>query len=550
MVESISPRPASRPPTYSGETSIRSTLEHLEAHLERQRDREPNHPSEVTTPALTPPPLPQAHAPPRGIPDLCKTLHDYEIVIQKSQWDHFMKVFCDEVHNLYPLLNLRDLWEQYALFWWDHITSPSASRQLNRESRVSVSQILICLAIGRCTASPRIPGQGGRHSAGWSFYGAALELFGDFLDCFEECSNQLILLQTLSLMVIYLFRLDIVSKAEKVLALAISHAYHLGLHRSQAEIHRIGPSETEMFRRVWWCLYVLDRRLAIEGGHPFLISDLDINTPLPRIPDAVCGGVPGPESTRPASSSQPEVSSDLTPIPYIIAMAEYSRVVGKVWEAVYSAGTATNPNPSLCDHLEDLILGVQKQIPPMFRYHPEAGPSAQPVTAPWPLAKQQSLMQIRWLSLRVLIRKPMLQNSMSATSSELSTFENEAISLRIMKNVIEESVRLPAEQAVFTFPFFHDLLRAVLISLGLLIKEPAFRDQYRAVVFRGVRFLEAYCQKTWVSGKLIRIVAKLSQIVFRLFGATDHREKGVVEDFDWLYALFSDYLDPALIVFH
>jgi hypothetical protein len=35
--------------------------------------------------------------------------------------------------------------------------------------------------------------------------------------------------------------------------------------------------------------------------------------------------------------------------------------------------------------------------------------------------------------------------------------------------------------------------------------------------------LEAYCQKTWVSGKLIRTVAKLNQITSRVFGASDDR---------------------------
>ncbi|KAL4862667.1 hypothetical protein BDV12DRAFT_39733 [Aspergillus spectabilis] len=381
---STSSRAASRPPTYSGDTSIQSTLEQVEAHLERQPYIEPNQQSEVATPALTPSPLFKTDAPPRGTSNLCKTLHHYDIVINKSQWDHFMNIFCDEVHTLYPFLNLRALWEQYDLFWKDHIRSPSASRQFNRECRVSLSQILICLAIGRCTASPRVAGQRGRHSAGWSFYSAALELFGDLLDCFEECSNQVLLLQTLSLMVIYLFRLDVVSKAEKVLALAISHAYHLGLHRSQAGSHSMGPSGTEMSHRVWWCLYILDRRLAIEGGHPFLISDVDVNTPFPRISDQVFA--------RP--SSQPDGSLDPTPIPYLIAMAEYSKVLGKVWEAVYSAGTGINLNPSLCEHLEHLLFCVQKQIPPIFRYYPDAEPNPQPPTAPWWLTKQQALMRI------------------------------------------------------------------------------------------------------------------------------------------------------------
>jgi hypothetical protein len=201
IVESRSSRPASRPPTYSGETSISSNLAQVEAYLEEQPYTAPDQPYEMATPALTPAPPITAPAPPRGVSTLCKALHDHDIVIDKQQWDHFMTIFCDEVHILYPVLNLRNLWGQYDLLWKDHITSPSAFEQLDRESRISLSQILICLAIGRCTASPRIAGQGGRHSAGWSLYCAALELFGDLLDCFEECSNQLLILQTLGLMV-------------------------------------------------------------------------------------------------------------------------------------------------------------------------------------------------------------------------------------------------------------------------------------------------------------------------------------------------------------
>jgi hypothetical protein len=201
LVESRSSRAASGPPTYAGETSIRSTLEKVEAHLERHSYIEPNLPSGVATPALTPPPLLEAHAQPRRISNLYQTLHDYDIVINKSQWDQFLKVFCDEVHILYPLLDLRDLREQYDMLWEHRIMNPTGPSHFDRETRISLSQVLICLAIGRCTASPRIAGQQGRHSAGWSFYSAALELFGDMLDCFEECSNQLLLLQTLSLMV-------------------------------------------------------------------------------------------------------------------------------------------------------------------------------------------------------------------------------------------------------------------------------------------------------------------------------------------------------------
>jgi hypothetical protein len=150
--ESRSSCPVSRPSTYSGETSISSNLAQVEAYLEEQPYAAPDQPSEMATPALTPPPSNTAPAPPREASNLCKTLHDHDIVIDKRQWDHFMKIFCYEIHILYPFLSLHKLWDQYDWLWKEHIKSPSTSQHPNRESRISLSQVLICLAIGRCTA--------------------------------------------------------------------------------------------------------------------------------------------------------------------------------------------------------------------------------------------------------------------------------------------------------------------------------------------------------------------------------------------------------------
>jgi hypothetical protein len=250
------------------------------------------------------------------------------------------------------------------------------------------------------------------------------------------------------------------------LALAISHAYPLGRHRSQTDIPGMDPSVTEMSRRVWWCLYILDRRLAIEGGHLFLISDRDVDTPLPRLSDGDLGVIET-KSTRP-TSLQPEASSGPTPILYFIAMAEYLKVPGKVWEAVYSAGTGSNPNPSLCEHLETLLFGVQNQIPPMFRYRPQAGPNGQPATAPWWLIKQQSLMQI------VCVPGPSKKKKINP--------------------------RLSPPSSDGTRPTATDIRTSA---------------SYGSSPVHG----------------------------------TKHMELSVVEDFDWLYALFGDYLDLVLIDF-
>src|SRR6266511_5034433 len=99
--------------------------------------------------------------------------------------------------------------------------------------------------------------------------------------------------------------------------------------------------ENEMFRRLWWCIYVLDRRLALETGRPFLIQDVNVDTALPlKLGEAWLNT--HRESTKTSKELKVEIQMEIsrepvTPMPYLTAMIRYSKVVGKVWEALYGA---------------------------------------------------------------------------------------------------------------------------------------------------------------------------------------------------------------------
>lgn len=196
--------------------------------------------------------------------------------------------------------------------------------------------------------------------------------------------------------VVYLFRLDIIGKAEKILALAISQAHHQGLHRCKTIMVGMTQSVTEICRRVWWCLYIMDRRLAIETGRPFLIQDLNFDTPLPQgLDDDYCHYHQGDLNYSPGAALQAETpTSAATPIAYLTAMISYSRVLGKVWEDIYSAkGIESPPSHHLCEHLEHLISHAQKDIPQEFIYYPWQQ-KVRPKPSVWWLARQQTLMRV------------------------------------------------------------------------------------------------------------------------------------------------------------
>ncbi|GAT18819.1 hypothetical protein RIB2604_00103180 [Aspergillus luchuensis] len=529
--------------SFSGETSIRHVLEEVEERMGTTQGHggpATNAPhSQISTPTLTPPPH---HERGEKSPEYNSHLNiflTYGIQPKRPQWDKSLDIFCTEIHILYPFLHLPTLRNNHAAMWNSLALSSEPDIHRSKISEIALAQLLVCIAIGQCTESPRLENREGRHSAGWSLYGAAYGLIGDLLDSFGSCPDSLLLLQTLALMVrsspslaicmihayiafsqvIYLFRLDIFGKAEKLLALAISHAHHLGLHRSRV-IHNLSPFHSEMSRRMWWSLYILDRRLAIETGHPFLIQDINVDTPLPRPveDDQLSDSRNCPNADldipQPSEANGPHITS----FPYFKAMITYSQVLGKVWESLYGAKSLDlAPNYPLREHVERLLFRAQKDIHQDFA-HPHYGPRAtQLAETPWWLIKQQALMRTRWLSVRLLIRRPLLYASVSPDGTPIDSFENEMSCMQIANSVIEEVSQFPEEKAIFTFPFIHYLIGATITSLGLIMKENTFKAAYGGATVHAVRLLESYCTKTWVSGKLIRVVSRLRHMASRLW---------------------------------
>ncbi|KAF9892485.1 hypothetical protein FE257_001594 [Aspergillus nanangensis] len=507
--------PISKPhvPTFVGESSISHTLNHIEGYLQQretgreQREysflrRRPS-PSVSSLPAS---PMKTTREEYVQMTDSRKVLMKHEVVPDRARWDEFMRIFCDEVHILYPFLHLPTIWTNYTRMWdWNF-----------EDGRIVTAQVWICVTLGRCTQSSRTSSEEGKHSAGWSLFEASVELIGDVLGCFRTCSNPTTVLQTLTLMVAYLFRLDANERAEKFLALTISHAHHLGYHRYKVATG-MSVFDDEAIRRLWWCLYAMDRRLAIETGHPFLIQDINVDILHPRdlSDEWLSRHKDDPRISGELSDEiQTEIARDpITPIPYLVAMIRYSRVVGKIWETIYSAGANDAfPSPGLLEYLEQLLQGAQKEVRPEFSSQTGAH---QPNSELWWRTKQRMLMRNRWLSLRLLIRKPILQQKALSSETKLAMLDNEINCIQIACQIIEEFKQVAEENTPSAYPFLHSLVGATVVSLGLILKQPSFKGPYGSITFHAASSLERFCHRTWVSGRMLRTIWRLKQMASR-----------------------------------
>lgn len=88
--------------------------------------------------------------------------------------------------------------------------------------------------------------------------------------------------RALVLITICLNEMNLKSAAWNWLGNAVRVSQDLGLYSESGSWSVI---EGEMRRRTWWAIYILDRTLATELGHPFLVDDADCDVSLPAAVD-------------------------------------------------------------------------------------------------------------------------------------------------------------------------------------------------------------------------------------------------------------------------
>lgn len=64
------------------------------------------------------------------------------------------------------------------------------------------------------------------------------------------------------------------------LSIAVRACQEMGLHRKQQPTPSNPEAQESLHRRLWWCLYALDRFNATQEGTPFLINELDCDVDM------------------------------------------------------------------------------------------------------------------------------------------------------------------------------------------------------------------------------------------------------------------------------
>lgn len=324
-------------------------------------------------------------------------LEQHGVVADEAEWRRYMHFFLDEIHVLYPFLHPPSLWETFNELWEYSALWPMASPAEREHKRMSVALVCFALALGRCTVSSRVTDADGVHSSGWTLYSVGTSLLQDAEES-NTAARSLLGLQTLLMRVIYLFRLDAPQRGARMLALAVCNAHIIGLNR-QRTLDAMPVFPSQMFARAWWCIYVIDRRIGLDCGRPYLIQDANVDTALPLNlgDDWLTRMIPRPE--RPAQlRAEMDREADAgreTPIPYLQAMVRYSRVAGKVWELLYGVKTVPlGSSSAMVEYTDTVLCELLDDLPGSLSYDPDVPWDVQFSTRPRWQVKQAMLLFI------------------------------------------------------------------------------------------------------------------------------------------------------------
>lgn len=175
------------------------------------------------------------------------------------------------------------------------------------------------------------------------------------------------------------------------IGMAVRGSMQLGLHRQETWLRTGGvfPGELQCSwaSRLFWCIYVLDRKWSFGTGLPFAIQDSDMDTNLPE---------PGAAT------------------PYLTCMINYARLSTKIWGLV--VGWPNRTRSSTSDHCSYLDFQVQQwiqSIPQELRFDPSQLWNSENDHPKDSMVMLQVLLALQANQLRILVYR---QNLLSTES--------------------------------------------------------------------------------------------------------------------------------------
>ncbi|KAJ3936890.1 MAG: fungal-specific transcription factor domain-containing protein [Lentinula lateritia] len=271
--------------------------------------------------------------------------------------DELVATYFANIHHTFPILHQQTFVDQYM-----KAMEQKAKGKPSREHGF-LSSLFAVFACGACLIEKGRPksGQGeGNEFRGFDFYEKAQLLFW-----MGTGSSQIEHVQCLSIMAICNATWNTLAQSWINVGGAVRRAQDLGLHLSGRHLP-LTHFEREYRRRVWWCVYGLDRVLSISLGRPSGTHEDDYDVELPsELDDAQLAALR--DGTFPSNS----VPSKKSYMIGFVALLRIYVIAGKIMRFVQSAKVEDARSEKMHESVMDLdseLDNWQHNLPPEVKY--------------------------------------------------------------------------------------------------------------------------------------------------------------------------------------
>ena len=197
--------------------------------------------------------------------------------LTSTQEEYFLSLFWQSYYTSYPILDELEFKEYYRSLW-------ATSDEKRKPSALADIVIALCMQYGmarlpsveqglNATSRAKVSNSDAMIAGRW-YYRRCQTLLSA-----ESESPTISTLQCHILSSLYLCCASFQNMADSACGLAVRTAYMLGVHLEPPQ--SMPRRERETRKRLWWTLYVLETKMSMKLGRPFLLHDSSTACSLP-----------------------------------------------------------------------------------------------------------------------------------------------------------------------------------------------------------------------------------------------------------------------------
>ncbi|KAI0438013.1 putative fungal-specific transcription factor [Xylaria telfairii] len=413
---------------------------------------------------------------PTNPPKEITTLQDFWRSCTPAEVSRLLTVWREEVESVYPFMDIEEQASQ-AQQILDYIKF--GKLDMNIATR-DVDLVKVALSTGIVIES---------HGK-TELSNALVELVEHSISMISNPDVDLKKIQLLIMLSIYYFHCGEELLSWRMIGVAAREALEMGLHRKESLYDNFKDAEARhLATRIFWCVYVLDRRWSFGTSLSFALVDRDIDPELPE-PDKQ--------------------------FPYLRCMVGYGRLCSKLWDAIPPFKSCTQQIPE--DTVADLDSRAQEWlelIPPNLRLrHPRLGLA--PRSQPSVLHRLRALLYLRGNHTRCLIHRHYLLSP----ASIINNLEKARLVVDIAEDSILVLMHLSASTEIYSrqqnaFNYFL-ISSLAIIFLAVCHAPETFAEPCRKSFLDAVELVRGLSHRSLASKRLWESIRGLPPRLKRL----------------------------------